>query len=469
MDIQLRDYQQKFIADIQAQFDNGVKDVVGVAPCGAGKTVMAAAIVKSAIERGDNVLFFVHRKELIDQTANTFCRFGIPFGVISAGNKPNYNLPVQIASVQTLVNRLSQIHKPNLLICDECHHILADSYIKIIKRFYNAKLLGLTATPQRMGGIRLGDVFDSMVLAPNTSELIAMGNLTPFHYFAPDFKLSLEKLHTQRGDYVNSESATLMSDAKILCNIVDEYKKHAYGKSAICYCVNVEHSKLVADRFNNAGISATQCDGTTDKFERQRIVDDFKRGNIKILCNADLFGEGFDVPNMDAVILARPTQSLTLHIQQSMRPLRPDPNNPDKVATIIDCVNNYLSFGLPDTDRNWSLEPNAEKQEGLAPMKVCPQCREVVPAGTKFCQCGYEFEFNQTSEFNGVTSEIPNNFQHYIHIGKERGYRHPDKWAVYQFLEKDVKSKSEIIAIRDFMGYKKGWEKYQFHYLQRSN
>ena len=128
----LRPYQQKFIDDIQAVWDKGVKRVCGVAPCGAGKTVMAAAIVKSAIDNGQHVIFFVHRKELIDQTATTFCRFGIPFGIISAGNKPNYNLPVQIASVQTLVNRLNYIHTPDLLICDECHHILADSYLKIV-------------------------------------------------------------------------------------------------------------------------------------------------------------------------------------------------------------------------------------------------------------------------------------------------------------------------------------------------
>lgn len=466
MEIKLRPYQQKFISEIRGQFSGGVKKVCGVAPCGAGKTVIAAFMIKSSLKRGKRTVFFVHRKELIEQTSRTFSELDIPHGIISSGVEFQPEMPVQIASVQTLVNRLRSVPEPDFLICDECHHILAKSYKKIINHWENAYLLGLTATPERMGGVRLGDVFESLVLAPTTAELIQMGNLTSFRYFAPDFKLSLEKLHTRHGDYVTSESADLMSGAKILCNIVDEYKRHAKGKSAICYCVNVEHSKLVAQRFNDAGISATQCDGTTPKAERQQIVEDFRLGKTKILCNAELFGEGFDVPNMDAVILARPTKSLTLFIQQSMRPLRPDPLNPKKVAIIVDCVDNFSHFGLPSQKRNWSLAPNKDKEPGEAPMKVCPQCNEVIPAGTKICECGYEFKVEAFSEVDGVTSEIPSSFQYYLNIAEKRGYK--KVWAVYQFLENEVQSESEIISIRNFMGYKRGWEKYQLHYLEKN-
>ena len=466
MEIRLRPYQEKFISDIRKQFSGGVKKVCGVAPCGAGKTVIASFMVKSSLKRGKRSVFFVHRKELIEQTSKTFTEMDIPHGIICAGFDFQPEIPVQIASVQTLINRLKNVPEPDFLICDECHHILAKSYKKIVDSWENAYLLGLTATPQRMGGVRLGDVFKSLVLAPTTAELIKMGNLTTFRYFAPDFKLSLEKLHTRHGDYITSESADLMSRAKVLCDIVEEYKKHANGKSAICYCVNVEHSKLVAQRFIDAGISAAQCDGQTPKVEREEIVENFRLGNFKVLCNAELFGEGFDVPNMDAVILARPTKSLTLFIQQSMRPLRPDPINPNKVAVIIDCVDNFARFGLPSQKRNWSLAPNEEKKApGVAPMKICPQCAEVIPAGTKICECGYEFETEGVTEFNGVTSEIPSGFQYYLNIAEQRGYK--KGWAVYQFLENDVQTEAEIDAIRKFMGYKKGWEKYQLHYLEK--
>ena len=465
MEMKLRDYQQKFIFNVRKQFSSGVKKVCGVAPCGAGKTVIAAFLVESSVKRGNRTIFFVHRKELIEQTSATFAQLNIQHGIISAGFDFQPELPVQIASVQTLVNRLYNIPEPDFLICDECHHILANTYKKIINHWKNAYLLGLTATPQRMGGVRLGDVFQSMVLAPSTAELISMGNLTTFRYFAPDLKLSLEKLHVKRGDYVNAESAELMSDFKVVCNVVEEYKKHAKGKSAICYCVNIEHSKLVAQQFINAGISAAQCDGTTPKGERQRLVEEFRKGKIKILCNAELFGEGFDVPNMDAVILARPTKSLTVFIQQAMRPLRPDPRNPNKVALIIDCVNNFSSFGLPSQKRNWSLDPNDKKEPGVAPMKICPECSEVVPISTKFCSCGYEFEFKEKPVFKGVTSEIPSSFQYYLDIANQRGYK--KQWAVFKFLENEVRTEEEILEVRNFMGYKKGWEKYQLHYLKR--
>lgn len=461
----LRDYQKNFINSVRREFARGVKNVCGVAPCGAGKTVMTGWMIRESVQRGKRSIFFVHRKELIEQTANTFAALNIPFGVISAGFPANYEMPVQIAGVQALVNRLGEIPTPDFLICDECHHILAKTYLKIINYWRNAALLGVTATPERMGGVRLGDVFDSLVIAPGVKELTRLGNLVPFQYFAPDLNLSLEKLHVKRGDYVNSEAANLMSQAKILVNIVDEYKRHAKGKSAICYCVNIEHSKIVTERFKKAGIPAAHCDGETPAKKRAQIVEDFREGKFKILCNAELFGEGFDVPNMDAVILARPTKSLTLFIQQSMRPLRPDPDNPKKIATIIDCVDNFSRFGLPDRNHKWSLAPNEERESQDAPVKVCPDCDAVVPAGTQRCPvCGYKFEFNRFSEVNGVTSEVPSAFLHYWNLKRAHGYK--DYWAVIKFLQNDAQSIADIIAVRDFMGYKKGWEKYQLQYIE---
>ena len=163
---------------------------------------------------------------------------------------------------------------------------------------------------------------------------------------------------------------------------------------------------------------------------------------------------------MDAVILARPTKSLTLFIQQAMRPLRPDKNNPNKVAAIIDCANNYSTFGLPDVKRYWSLEPNEDKEPQPPPMKICPKCKAVVPLGTKFCICGYEFPFADIVEDDIATVEIPRTFQQFIDIAQERGYK--KSWAVYKFLNSTPKpSKGDLIAIRNFMGYKKGWELYQ--------
>ena len=353
--IALRPYQQKFIDDVQKEFKKKHNRIVGVAPCGAGKTIMTGSIIGDFAKRGKSSIFFVHRKELIRQTSEIFKRLGIEHGIISSGGKMQLDLPVQIASVQTLSRRLKSVPAPDLLVCDECHHILANSYKKILDAYPKAKLLGVTATPQRMGGINLGDVFTSMVEGPNVEELIELGNLTKFHYFAPGEDLDLHNVRVKFGEYINSDLAKAVNKKKIIGNIVGTYKKLAAGKSAICYCVNVMHSKRVAKAFQDAGIVAAHVDGETPAGTRDKLVEDFRVGKIKILCNAELFSEGFDVPNMQAVILARPTKSLTLFIQQAMRPLRPDPTDPNKIALIIDHVQNYTRFGLPSTAHKWSL------------------------------------------------------------------------------------------------------------------
>lgn len=486
-EIQLRDYQQKFIEDVGREIYLGHKRICGVAPCGAGKTIMTGWLIREFTKQNMRTIFFVHRHELIEQTSETFTRLGIEHGIIAAGSPTNYDLPVQIASVQTLVRRLGTVPKPDFLVCDECHHILADTYKSIINAWSDALLLGVTATPQRMGGINLGDVFTSMVEAPTTLEMIESGNLTRFKYFGAKDNINLKKVRTKFGEYVNSDLEKEMSSKQIIGGIVENYKKHAAGKSAICYCVNVRHSKKVAAAFNEAGISAEHCDGETNKKVRAQIVEDFRQGKIKILCNAELFGEGFDVPNMQAVILARPTQSLTLYTQQSLRPLRPDPNEPNKVAIIIDHVGNYTRFGLPTDNRKWSLAPNPPKKYMDAPYKNCPDCDEVVGLGCKICpNCGYEFvteedEEERLREHEGKLKEIkiirhvnnvkprqrihhkPTKPEDFLQIAKEKNYK--IGWVAIQALE-HAKSYDDCLHIAEVCNYKPGWAWYQWKELQ---
>lgn len=469
--ITLRPYQQQFIDDVREQFKLNHKRVVGVAPCGAGKTIMTGWMIKESERRGKRSIFFVHRHELIEQTAKTFANLDIPFGVIEAGTAFNPNLPVQIASVQTLARRIDKIPSPDFLICDECHHILANTYKKILNAFPDAFLLGVTATPLRMGGITLCDVFSSMVQSLTVDELINLGNLTPFRYFAPETDIDLSNVRTKFGEFVERDLEKAMSKPKIIGNIVDTYKKIADSKSAICYCVNVFHSKSVAQAFLDAGIPATHVDGETPKSERTTAVDKFRRGQIKVLCNAELFGEGFDVPNCQAVILARPTQSLTLFIQQALRPLRPDPNDPNKVAIIIDHVQNYIRHGYPNENHNWSLDDNSnppKKSSSEAPVKICPKCGCVVPLGTQFCpHCGYAFlpDF-KTGHIVEVTplqnksvpqERIKHAFtkpEEFMTIATERGYK--IGWVAYKSLE-HAHSYEDCLHIADVCHYNKGW------------
>lgn len=480
--IKLRPYQRDFIDAVRNEFIHNHRRVVGVAPCGAGKTIMTGWMIKESLNRNKRSLFFVHRHELIEQTAKTFTALDIPHGIISAGVPMNLNLPVQIASVQTLARRIDSVPAPDFLICDECHHILANTYKKILDAYPDAFLLGVTATPLRMGGITLVDSFDSLVESLSVDQLISLGNLTHFNYFAPKIGVDLHNVRSKFGEFVNSDLEREMGKQKIIGGIVEHYIKLANDKSAICYCVNVNHSINVAHAFNQAGIPAAHCDGDTPKDTRNFIVNQFRNGNIKVLCNAELFGEGFDVPRCQAVILARPTKSLTLYIQQAMRAMRPDPDDPSKVAVIIDHVQNYLRHGLPNKNHNWSLAPNKEKK-GIAPVKECPNCSAIIPLGSRFCPvCNYEFPFelsaSDTSEHAGVLSkiEITHETRNDAQPKVKRHFSKPEEflahakvfnykigWVAIQSLQ-FAQSYDDCLHIADVCGYKKGWA---FHKWQQ--
>lgn len=486
-EIQLRPYQQEFIDNVRNEFLHGQKRVVGVAPCGAGKTIITGWMIRQALQRGKRSLFFVHRHELIEQTANTFDKLNIPYGIIAAGVKPDYKMPVQIAAVQTLARRLNVVQQPDFLICDECHHILAATYQKILEKFPQAYLLGVTATPQRMGGITLCDAFDSMVESVSVNQLIRLGNLTKFQYITACPKLNLANVKLRMGEYDNQQLADIMITGKRIDCVVSAYQKYIPGKSAICYCVNVVHSKALARSFNYHNISAAHVDGETPKDERAALVEQFRRGDIQILCNAELFGEGFDVPNCQGVILARPTHSLTLFIQQSMRAMRPDPNDPQKVAVIIDCVNNYKEHGFPDDNRLWSLEPNKNVPvTKTKPYKTCPECKNDLPLKTKICPfCGHEFKSKEeelleteaeafplklndgSNDENKSSETVKRAFtrpEQFLAVAKERQYK--IGWVAFQSL-KYAKSQEDCEHIAEICGYAPGWAYYKWQELCR--
>ena len=393
---ELRPYQKKFIDDIQKQFirlSNEKKKIArkgrvcGVMPCGAGKTLATADMTKKSAAKGKRVVFMVHRKELIEQTSKTFSAMDIDHGIIAAGVKPNYDCLVQIASVQTLVRRLDKMPPPDFLIVDECHHIEAETYKKIVDK-WNCFVLGLTATPIRMGGRTLNDSFDVLVNGPTVKELIAKRCLADFDYFAPPSTINFQKLRLNEfGDFRDDDMSREIDRHDIIGDVVKYYREHADGLQAIVYCVNVHHSKHTSKIFNEAGISAQHIDAKTPSSERRDIIEKFRAGEITVLCNVNLFGEGFDVPNMDCVILTRPTKSFTLYYQQAMRALRPNRNDPSKKAIIIDHVENNTRFPMLDEDIPWSLDPNKLKGKGIMPIKTCPECgEEEVPFGMRTCQ-----------------------------------------------------------------------------------
>lgn len=433
--MELRDYQNDLIDRLFKAYTDGFKAPCIVLPCGGGKSVIVAAVAKHFTDKHKRVLFLVHRKELCEQITSTFVRAGVDLYYC------------KIAMVQTVSRRLMQELVPDLIITDENHHALADTYRKIYNHFPDAKRLGVTATPLRTNGAGLADVNDILIEGVNVKWLIENNFLSPYDYYAPDIKTP--KFRVRHGDFDQSQVANFFRKnvRKIYGDVLSHYKRLANNKQAICYLPTVDVSKLTAAQFVSSGIPAAHIDGETPKAERDRIITDFRNGDIKILCNVDIISEGFDVPDCECVILLRPTKSLVLFIQQSMRCMR---YKPGKRAIIIDHVNNIDRHGFPDAEREWSLD-GIKKEKGEMPLKTCPVCFAAVAASTRKCpHC--EYEFTDTARRESTEPEHEN--IELVNITAQ------DKVKFY-ISPKECLNVEELKIYARQHGYKPGWVWYQ--------
>ena len=334
----LRDYQAEIINKIQNSMLTGHRRIIVQSPPRTGKTVVMSEIARRATVKNRRVLFLIHRKEVLEQANATFKEQGVDFDLLTSG------------MVQTLTRRVDKLDAPHLILVDEAHHALSKSYRRILDKFKDAYVLLFTATPVRLGREQLDQVADDIVLGKSIKELTAAGFLAPFRYYQPPAGFNQSKLKlSSTGDYTN-KSITSALQSCLYGDLVSHYKRLAAGKQAVCYCHSIEAAKHAAAEFNKNGIAAAEVDGTTPRSERDELVKKFRDGAIKVMVNVNLFTEGVDLPDVDAVILARPTSSLSLYLQFAMRCLNP---RAGKVAVIIDHANNVEKFGYPDSERNW--------------------------------------------------------------------------------------------------------------------
>lgn len=393
--MKLRPYQERAISEIRQAFADGARAPLLVSPTGSGKTVTFSAIAESSRQRGKRVLILCHRIELVDQIVAALGQFGIEPQIIAADYPYRHGNPhVAVASVQTLIRRLHAVHEPTLIVVDECHHAASGStWSKILAHYKNAKVLGVTATPARLDGRGLGEHFDRLILGPSVRELIEAGYLAKPRIFSPP-TVDTSGLHIRAGEFKAEESESLMDTPRITGDALAHYRKFADELPAIAFCVSVKHAHHVAEDFRRAGISAAALDGTTDKALRQMVVEDFRRGQIKVLANCQLFSEGFDVPGVHAGIFLRPTASLGLWLQQVGRIMRAFDGKPN--AILLDHVGNTIRHGLPDDDREWELTADStskKKTKQNASCRVCPKCFAATRSGARQCiECGHVFE-----------------------------------------------------------------------------
>lgn len=371
--VQFRQYQQTAVDVTRSKIAAGIRRVLINAATGSGKTVIAAGIVLMAVSKGKKVLFLAHRRELIDQTCAKLVDSGVVnFGVIMAGNRANNAAaPVQVASIQTLVRR--ELPAADLIIIDEAHRSQGKSYLNILANYPRAVVLGLSATPERLDGKGLDDIFDEMVMVESVSNLIAMGYLVkPTCYVGPIPDLS--GIKTRRGDYDEHELAEAMDQPKLVGDIVANWQRLARGKQTVAFAASVDHAKHIADEFMSAGISAAMVSGDTPKAKREAIIADWRKGYIQVVANCALFIEGFDYPELEVCILARPTQSIALFLQCCGRVMRTAPHK--ETALILDHAGCIREHGQPHFDREWTLEGMAKKRKesGLNDLLTCDVC-----------------------------------------------------------------------------------------------
>jgi len=375
--MQLREYQTDIIKRTHQSMHTHKRPLICL-PTGSGKTVVFAWLADRTQHKGKTVWFLVHRRELMDQTIETFNRFQIPRNNIHIG------------MVATVANHPDKLPKPDLIIFDEGHHASAATWGRIIAHFPNAWIIGLTATPCRLDGKPLKEVYDDLIVGVTTADLIRSGHLAQYRYFAPSVA-DLSGLKRKGTDFDQDQAAEMLMQRAVYGDVIEHWRKYADGLQTIVYCSSIKHSQGTADAFTEAGVRAVHFDGNTPADQRRQIVKDFRDRKITVLCNVDLVGEGFDVPDCWCCVLLRPTTSLSLYIQQAGRALRPQDG---KTAIVLDHVGNYTRHGLPDDPREWSLEstvkpPREYGEDGKLTVRQCAQCYFTFPTGPDRCpNCG---------------------------------------------------------------------------------
>jgi DNA repair protein RadD len=380
----LRPYQQQGVDEIRAHFANGVGRVCYQLPTGGGKTVIFCYILAAAAAKGSRVLVLTHRVEILEQIDLTLNAFGIPHGIIAAGYPAAPNERVQIASVFTLALRLDRISHFDLVIIDECHHAAADTWRSILAALQGAWVLGVSATPERLDGKGLDDIFEELVKGPTVRELIDQEYLARYTAYGPKVGPDLNGVKVTAGDYRIDQLAELMADSVVIGSAVSEYRRLCPGAPAIAFCVDIAHSRQVAQAFCNDGWRAAHVDGNTHRDERRDLIASLANGRLDILTNCGLISEGLDVPGVVAAILLRPTMSRALYLQQVGRALRPGKPR----AFILDHAGCIRRHGLPDSPHAWDLAGKAAA--GVAEhARQCEACGAYNPPGAMFCgECG---------------------------------------------------------------------------------
>ena len=355
-EIKLFDYQE----DMKERIEKALRlhrSVMAQMPTGTGKTYLLTAVIDSFVSNNpkENVWIVAHRRELVSQIDETVRKFHS----YSASNTSSLLSSVKAMSIQWLMRHYDEIEEePGMIVIDEAHHALAKTYKEMWERFPNAKFLGLTATPCRLNGKGFTDLFDVLVQSWGVPEFISKGRLATYDFVSIKSDGVTQRLidslqkRGADGDYQNKEMDMLLNKKPSIERLYQSLEEFGKDRKGIVYAINISHAQKITKLYQEHGVKAIAIDSKTPATERQQDIEAFKKGDIQVLVNVDIFSEGFDCPDVEFVQLARPTLSLAKYLQMVGRGLRVAKGK--KNCVIIDNVGLYRVFGLPSQVWNWN-------------------------------------------------------------------------------------------------------------------
>lgn len=474
-----RPFQQKAIQEIRQAVRDGYKKILLVSPTGSGKTVIFSFIAHYAEQNGHRVLIGVHREKIVRQILKTLYKIGTQAGQIMSGKTLTRDL-VQVGMVQTIINRLKSLKKPDIKIIDEAHHATAKTYTEIDKFFSDAIHIGVTATPLRLDNVGMGEVYDIMIQTPPIAWFVEKKLLKYPMLYGPPEEIS-QDFHIKRGDFDKKEQQEAFTKGNIVGNVIAHYKQYLNYKRALCFCVSKKHCDIMADIFINAGYVAVAVYSGMKKTDIDAAFKGFEAGSIHVLTSCDLIGEGVDIPQIAGVILLRRTMSLAMFLQWCGRGMRPD--GLEWICYILDHAGNFDLHGHPLDEREWSLhsEKIDPRKKKPATTTKCPKCFSVWPGKIKVCpgwigkeKCGFIFSEKPKKETRKIPKVIEGNLVEALPKGTEPG---KIKYLTNCIMEMEdmspkerrkyilnkaflLQDRKEIAELAKAIGYKPGWTHY---------
>ncbi len=456
----LRPYQTQAISGIQDKFRQGYKSVCLVLMMGLGKTIISCRIMQLIYEKKNRTLFLAHRTFLVTQVRDKLLRFNLPCGIIKSGFKEDRSQKIQVASIQTLKNRL--LPPADVVIVDECHRAVSKEYLIVLNKYKEAgaKIIGLTATPFRTNSREgLDTIFDSHVNTIAVKEAVDKGYIVESKVFLAKKFVDTTGMKKSKGDFDEKELFIAFDNPEVYSHFIDRYHARIGNKKTLVFCVNKEHCRKTHEALTRAGYKGNYIISDTNEEERSLYLEMLVKGQYDYIVNCDVYSEGFDEPTIEAIALCFDTTSKNKYFQRAGRGNRPLPEDEGlpfekrkkKFFTILDMAGNTDRFKWIEYPFEINLAPQTTKEKsGVAPIKSCPNsdCGFMMPAQLKKCpECGMEMIVTKSKK------EIEQ--EEFVELDKKR-------MEVQKYMDLPSSGYGEIPselleAFGKAKGYKKGW------------